>query len=166
LGLPKDMSQKYIREKKHRLDPEIYVGEEVVSFTVCIRNRNIFFTNNELFKIFENYLLNELRIFDCSAYVYLFMPDHLHLVLTGNDSKANIKKCLEMFKQKTGFWLSNNIKKIKWQKDYYDHILRSEENLIVHIKYILNNPVRAGLVEYWKQYQYKGSAIYNLDEWE
>ncbi len=160
------MGQKYIREKKHRLDPEIYIGEEIVSFTLCIRNRYGFFTTRENFRIFENYLLNELRTFNCSAYVYLFMPDHLHLVLTGNDFNANIKKCLDMFKQKTGFWLSNKNKKIKWQKDYYDHILRGEENLIVHLKYILNNPVRAGLVDYWKQYPYKGSTIYNLNEWE
>ena len=163
--LTEDMNQKLIREKKHRLYPEVYVGEEIISFTLCIKNRNNFFTNIERFKIFEDYLLNELKAFNCSAYVYLFMPDHSHLVLTGNESKANIKKCLGMFKQKTGFWLSNNNKKIKWQKDYYDHILRSQENLIVHLKYILNNPVRACLVEYWKQYPYKGSTIYNLDEW-
>ena len=159
------MNKKYIREKKHRLDPEIYVGEEVISFTLCIKNRNKYFTNKKTFKIFEAYLLNELKTFNCSAYVYLFMADHAHFVLSGNNSKADIKKCLDMFKQKTGFWLSNNNKKIKWQKDYYDHILRSEENLIVHLKYILNNPVRAGIVEYWKQYPYKGSTIYNLDEW-
>jgi hypothetical protein len=55
---------------------------------------------------------------------------------------------------------------IKWQKDYYDHILRKKENLNIHIKYILNNPVRAGLVDYWKQYPYKGSTLYNLENWD
>lgn len=94
------------------------------------------------------------------------MPDHVHMTLAGNDSNSNTKKCIDMFKQKSGFWLSQNYSYIKWQKDYYDHILRSEENLNIHIKYILNNPVRAGLVEYWKKYQFKGSTVYDLNAWD
>jgi hypothetical protein len=38
--------------------------------------------------------------------------------------------------------------------------------LITVLKYILNNPLRAGIVENWKEYKFKGSSIYNLDEWE
>ncbi|MDZ7623878.1 MAG: hypothetical protein U5J96_05445 [Ignavibacteriaceae bacterium] len=71
-----------------------------------------------------------------------------------------------MFKKKTGFWLYKNKPDYKWQKDYYDHILRKEEDLETLIKYILNNPVRIGLVENWKLYKFKGSTVYNLDEWE
>jgi len=160
-----NIKMKPIREKRHRLDPEIYRGEQIVSFTLCIRNNTDLFTTKNVFLTFEKMLLAELKNFNCSAFVYLFMPDHVHLTLAGNDSSSNIKKCLDMFKQKTGFWLSQNNPDIKWQKDYYDHILRSKENLDVHIKYILNNPVRAGLVEYWKQYPFKGSTVYNLNEW-
>ncbi len=156
---------KPIREKRHRLDPEIYRGGEIVSFTLCIKDKLDFFTSKNEFQIFENILLTELTSFNCSAFVYLFMPDHLHLTVAGNDSSSNIKKCVDMFKQKTGFWLSQNQPDFKWQKDYYDHILRSKENLDIHIRYILNDPVRAGLVENWKYYPFKGSTIYDLDEW-
>ena len=61
--------------------------------------------------------------------------------------------------------MRKNYSESRWQKDYYDHVLRKEDNLDIHIKYILNNPVRAGLVEYWKQYPYKGSTIYELSKW-
>ena len=134
------------RERKHRLDAEIYRGEYIISFTLCIKDKEEFFTNHKIFKTFEDILLGELNAFDCSAYVYLFMPNHVHILLSGNNPKVDIKKCLESFKQKTGFWLYEHKKEIKWQKDYYDHILRSEDNLIVYTKYILNNPVRASLV--------------------
>jgi REP element-mobilizing transposase RayT len=157
---------KPIREKKHRLDSEIYKGERPVSFTLCIKDKKRFFIDGNRYKKFSGILLNELRNFNCSAYVYVFMPDHMHLTLAGNDSKSDVKKCLEMFKQKTGYWLGKNFPVIKWQKDYYDHILRKKENLNIHIKYILNNPVRAGLVDYWKQYPYKGSTLYNLENWD
>lgn len=160
------MYKKNIREKKHRLDPELYKGEAIISFTLCIKDRKVLFNGYNIFKTFETVLLNELVDFDCSAYVYLFMPDHLHLLLSGNNPDSNIKKCLDMFKQKTGFWLSKNNESVKWQKDYYDHFIMSEENLDIHINYILNNPVRAGIVRYWKEYKFKGSTIYNLDEWD
>lgn len=156
---------KPIREKKHRLDPEIYRGERIVSFTICIKDKEKVFANGKIFTVFEKILLEELKSYNCSAFVYLFMPDHVHLTLTGDKSDSDIKKCLEMFKQKTGYWLSKNYPDVKWQKDYYDHILRSKENLDIHIKYILTNPVRAGLVESWKQFPFKGSTIYNLEEW-
>lgn len=32
-----------------------------------------------------------------------------------------------------------------WQKGYYDHALRDEENLAVVARYIVANPLRAGL---------------------
>ncbi|MCZ2267861.1 MAG: transposase [Ignavibacteriales bacterium] len=157
---------KRIRENKHRLAAEIYIGERPIAFTLCLKGRVSYFTNESVFKYFEKVLLEELKHYNCSAFVYLFMPDHLHLVLAGNEPDSNIKKCLEMFKQKTGFYLSKSKANVSWQKDYYDHILRSEENLEIHLKYILNNPVRAGMVNYWKKYPYIGSTVYNLCEWE
>ena len=156
---------KSIREKRHHLDSEIYKGERPITFTLCLKNRKQFFINKTEFLVFERILLNELKNFNCSAFVYLFMPDHVHLTLAGNDSSSNIKKCLDMFKQKTGFWFAKNHPDVKWQKDYFDHILRSKENLDVHIKYILSNSVRAGLVDNWKQYPFKGSTVYNLNKW-
>jgi len=48
---------------------------------------------------------------------------------------------------------------------FYDHILRKDEDIPKQINYILQNPVRKGLVKNWKDYPYKGSTLYNLNEW-
>jgi len=155
-----------IREKRHRLIPELYVGERVVSFTGCVKDRKKLFTNLEIFLKMEEFLLSSMKKYKCDAYIYLFMPNHFHFILTGKNERSNIKKCIDLFKQKSGFYISQNQKEYHWQKDYYDHILRKHENLIANIKYILNNPVRAGIVDYWKDYKYMGSTIYNFDNWE
>jgi hypothetical protein len=39
-----------------------------------------------------------------------------------------------------------------WQEESFDHVLRSSENLDAKIDYILQNPVRAGLVRVASQY--------------
>ncbi|KAF0162255.1 MAG: hypothetical protein FD188_209 [Ignavibacteria bacterium] len=155
-----------IVEKKHRLDSEVYKGGSFVSFTICIKERMELFSNQNTVRAFEKILLEELEKKECAAWVYVFMPDHVHIIISGKTAIADPRKCIAMFKQKTGYWLSQNHRGFFWQKDYYDHILRNDEDLVRHIKYILNNPVRAGMVSYWKEYKYFGSTEYNLYEWE
>ena len=157
---------KIIREKKHRLQKHLYQGEKTVSFVSCIKKRNKVFVDKNIFNEFENILLEEVTKFKCQALIYLFMPDHLHLLLQGEEQNSDVIKTMDMFKQKTGFWFYQNKNHIKWQKDYYDHIIRNDEDLKEHIYYILYNPVRAGIVSNWKDYEFKGSSVYNFDEWE
>ena len=158
--------KKTIREKKHRLEPEIYTGQIIVAFTLCVKDRREIFVNIKFFKEIESILKDQLKKFICKAYLYVFMPDHAHLLLGGNDNHSDVKKCVDSFKQKSGFWLFKNYPEYKWQKDYYDHILRKDEDLTTQMKYILNNPVRAGIVENWKDYKMFGSTVFNLEEWD
>jgi len=136
-----------IREKHHRLPDEAYAGFAAVAFTANVKQRNVLFVDDTIFKIFEDILLGELKSFCCSAYVYLFMPDHLHTIIAGEKEDANLKARVEMFKQRRGFWLYQNKKSYRWQKDYYDHVIRKDEDMNAQIRYILLNPVRAGLVK-------------------
>lgn len=39
-----------------------------------------------------------------------------------------------------------------WQAESFDHVLRSSESLDAKIAYLLENPVRAGLVGNWAEY--------------
>ncbi len=155
-----------IREKHHRLPWYDYKSAIAVVFTLCIGNRDFLFNNPDIFRLFEGILLNESNKKGCNAEAYVFMPDHCHILLSGKDVHSDCLRTIIAFKQRTGYWLSRNNPAIRWQKDFYDHILREEEDLEKHILYILNNPVRAGLVQDWKQYPYKGSAVYNFEEFE
>jgi hypothetical protein len=48
-----------------------------------------------------------------------------------------------------------------WQKSYHDHILRKEEAVADVVRYILENPVRAGLVDSIGEYPHAWSAFGN-----
>jgi len=155
-----------IREKKHRLPLVAYRGFQVVSFTACIKLRTPFFTTPELFDNFKEMLLRGLREYECASDIYLFMPDRTHIICRGQSETADTWRAMKAFKQYSGFWLAANRPSHRWQKDFYDHILRNDAAIEKHIWYILNNPVRAGLVDYWKDYPFKGSTLYNLDDWD
>ena len=48
-----------------------------------------------------------------------------------------------------------------WQREYYDHLIRNEEEYFACIEYTLNNPVSAGLCVTWEEWPWVG--IGNLE---
>ncbi len=154
-----------IREKRHRLPEAAYQGKITAAFTAVVVQRNALFTDPDIVRTFQKILLNELSAHCCSSPVFVFMPDHLHLLLSGNRDDSSVYRCMNMFKQKSGYWLARHRPLYRWQKDYYDHIIRSERDFQAQIRYILMNPVKAGLCRRWKEYPWKGSTVFDFSEW-
>jgi REP element-mobilizing transposase RayT len=44
-----------------------------------------------------------------------------------------------------------------WQRSYWDDVVRSEGQLEREVRYVLANPVRAGIVSEWREYPFSGS---------
>src|SRR3989338_9826529 len=143
-----------IREANHRLDRILYRGKVTVALTCCVINRGQLFLSKEVFQKFERYLLEALEKHGVFAHVYLFMPDHLHLLLEGDHVESDVLAAVVLFKQKSGYWLSKSGRTDRWQKDFHDHILRSDEDVLKQVRYILENPVRAGIVDSWEEDPY------------
>ena len=155
---------KKIRESKHRLLLDCYKGRARATFTLCIKDKIQIFTADTIVDQFLTDLKGVEVKYECINWVYVFMPDHLHLIMEGKSDKSDLWKMIVLFKQMTGFWFSKNTPGIKWQKDFYDHIHRKDEDLKKQIRYILENPQRKKLVNDWKMYPYKGSLDFNLNE--
>ena len=153
-----------IKEKQHRLSENDYKGEVSVSFTLCVKDRVRLFRDESIVADFRNILANLIDRFSCIIPIYCFMPDHQHVLVIGIKEKADTLSFIKAYKQSTGFWLSKNKIDARWQKDFFDHIVRKEENLVNVIKYILDNPVRKGLVENWQDYPFKGAIGCDLEE--
>lgn len=157
---------KQIREKKHRLPAECYQGYQMASFTCCIKDRRAVLTDESIFRNCDNCLLDEAKKHHCDVLLYLFMPDHCHIVLQGTSEDSSVLNAMYGFKRKTGYWFSTNRPDVQWQKDFHDHIIRDDKDISRHIDYILYNPVRKGYVDDWKKYPFRGSSIYNFYEGE
>jgi putative transposase len=151
-------------QKRIRLKEFNYIGTYRYFVTICVdRKRNVFVNDdivNFCIKIMRD--LSERYLFD--IWVYCFMPDHLHILCEGRDEKSNFRKFISVFKQKSSYYVVRTFKfafceymtKL-WQENYFDRVLRKEENIIDVVKYILNNPVRNGLVKEYLDYPYLGS---------
>ena len=151
------------KHKHHHLQRVCYVGEVCVSITACIEPGRPVFEKSDIAATFTDFLRDAATRSQCIVPVYCFMPEHLHTIIKGLSQSSDSWRAVARFKQRTGFWFSKH-SKASWQKDFYDHIVRHDEDLANQVRYIANNPVRRGLVKNWEEYPYTGSIGMNLKE--
>jgi putative transposase len=114
------------------------------------------------FDIMLSVLSQTSQRYDFKVIVYCFMPNHLHLLLEGNE-KSNLIEFLRIFKQISAFHYKKTMNSKLWQRSYFDRVLRREEETAALVKYILENPVRWGLAKEWNLYPYSGSLTVTRD---
>ncbi len=156
--------RKDIREKQHRLPRECYRGEVAVSFTACTADQRLLFANPAVAQECIRKLDKARSQYHCLVLIYCFMPDHLHAILQGTDATADTWAAMAAFKQQCGFWLARQHPKFALQKDFYDHVIRADEDLGAQIRYVADNPVRKGFVKDWRAYPYTGALGIDLED--
>ncbi len=83
----------------------------------------------------------------------------MHILLGIQDENYNILDFVVQFKSDVSLKLKGRYtRKQLWQDRFYDHVLRKDEDIDKHAQYILENPVRKGLVREVLEYQYIGGT--------
>jgi putative transposase len=89
------------------------------------------------------------------------MPNHLHLELVGLSENSDAISLLHDFKgNATSQARTLGIRSL-WEKGFYDHILRDDDDPNAVAWYIFNNPVRKGLVKDPRDWPYSGSWMFD-----
>jgi len=109
-------------------------------------------------------VLNSLKFNHQKKYILicaLVMSNHAHCIikpLKKSEKKYySISEIMLRHKTYTALQANKILKRngIFWQREYFDHYIRDLDSLNKSIKYILNNPIKAGLVSNyrdWKHY--------------
>ena len=94
------------------------------------------------------------------------MPDHFHSLVAGVNDTSDLKALVHGFKQGSGYWWKHHHgqRAPLWQTNFYERVLRDEDRNEGVIRYILMNPVRAGLVSDPRDYPFLGAEKYNVQE--
>ena len=85
---------------------------------------------------------------------YVLMPDHLHWLFQLGAGK-NLSGLMRDFKGYTGRRINRQTGDKKgpvWQEGFHDHALREEEDLRRMSRYVIRNPLRAGIVDDLRDY--------------
>jgi len=100
-------------------------------------------------------------------HAYSVMPTHVHLLIDtqgilsplqyGDDrQRTPLSYSLFLLKGRTARQANSILGRrgAFWRRESYDHVVRDEYEFERIIAYILNNPVKAGLVENWQDHPY------------
>jgi putative transposase len=141
-----------------------YCGPLRCFVTVCVRDRATPFAD----PVVAEWLCTQIAPFFESrglvVLAYCLMPDHMHLLLEGVDERADVVETLRLWKQRTGWNWKRRTGKQLWQKGFHDRVLRDSDDTRAVVRYLLENPSRAGLVASPRDYPWLGSSRYALDE--
>lgn len=86
---------------------------------------------------------------NCQTLAFVIMPDHFHWLLTLK-SLPGISRIMQSVKRHSARQINlntGNTNRALWQNGFHDHAIRKEEDLKSIARYIVANPLRAGLVE-------------------
>jgi len=143
--------------KKHRLDPNDYVGEKWFFVTMCCEGRTPVFLEPEIAEQIIAVLRAETAKHQFIVDAFCVMPDHLHFLMLGMSPDSNLLALANSFKQKTAYAYQRSHRAKLWQRNFYDHVLRSGESSDRVAAYIWMNPVRKGFCKRFDDYPFSGS---------
>ena len=128
----------------------------IVFLTVCTKDRKPILANNDVHDV----LLRAWRDADeWSVGKYVIMPDHIHLFCgPAKFEYPGLKKWVKYWKTMASRRWPRPGEHPIWQVDSWDRQLRRGESYSAKWEYMVQNPVRHGLVQRADDWKYKGEV--------
>jgi putative transposase len=146
-----------------RLDRSCYIGQQSYFITACVLNRRKAFVSLDFCDTCRDELFAQANAFGFAIDAYVLMPDHAHFVAEGLDERSDLPPFVAMWKQQTGWACRQRTGAPLWQEGFHDRVLRAHDNSLSFARYVVENPVRAGLVRDVRDYPFSGSQRYELE---
>jgi len=141
-----------------------YQGTFRYSWTICTHLRRRVFASSDVTATVTSQFLHASEVCDVAVLAYCFMPDHLHLLIEGKREVSCATNYVSRAKQTSGYWFKKRTGQRLWQRMSWDRVLRQDDDWLEVTRYILANPLRAGLVEHPLDYPYSGSFVFTRQE--
>jgi putative transposase len=141
-----------------------YVGLYRYFLTFCTHQRQRHFAEAEPVEVVLRQILRAAEDERFGIVAYCFMPDHLHLLVEAGSESSDCLSFIKRAKQFSAFHYSKIFRHRLWQRYGYERTLREEDTTLAVAKYILENPVRAGLVTNPEDHPFSGSKTHTLSE--
>jgi REP element-mobilizing transposase RayT len=130
-----------LRKGRVSIPGQVYLG------TAVCRRRMPVFASFDAARTLIRILRNEHCRGSAQTLCFVVMPDHLHWLLVlgeGESLSAVVRRVKALMSKRSGLSV--------WQKGFHDHALRREEDVQTVARYVVANPLRAGLVERLGEY--------------
>jgi len=154
------------RKHLRRLDA-LYDGPRAHIFflTCCVEDRRPVLAKHRVADALLRVWRNAPDVYGWLVGRYVIMPDHVHFFAAPRGDEA---KSLSIFVGGWKRWTKRlvreaGLKEFSWQREFFDHLMRSEESYEEKWEYVRANPVRAELVAAPEEWPFQGEL--NVLEW-
>ena len=155
--------RKFYNRKRpaHQPVAECFNASRIIFLTVCTEKRKPLLHNDAAHEL----LIESWK--NADAWLvgrYVLMPDHIHLFCSPVGMEyPSLKTWVNYWKSLAArAWSDPDVGKV-WQRDFWDTQLRKGESYTEKWNYVVNNPVRAGLVDDANVWMYQGEM--NVLQW-
>ena len=139
----------------------IYQNGGIYFFTLVTYQRQPIFSFQKTRTLLQNSVIKVQKYHPFETIAYCYLTDHLHFLwqMPENDSDYSLrislfkryftKRYRELFSERIPIPTSR-IKRREstiWQRRFWEHLIRDQEDLNRHIDYIHLNPIKHGLVK-------------------
>ena len=153
-----------LTDRPKRLESFDYLGPHRYFLTFCTDGRHRAFSDAGHVSLVQRQILRAADDCGFELVAYCFMPDHVHLLLDGRHDAADCRAFITRSKQFSGFYYARETHRRLWQRYVYERTLRSDEASLGVTRYILENPLRAGLARRIQDYPFVGSSLYTIEQ--
>lgn len=122
-----------------------------VLVTFCCKDRQRVFEDGRKARLAEQAMMMQREDGLYWLYVYCVMPDHIHIYL-----RTRGVRHLSRIVARLKFDIMRLVGRLQWQRGYFEKIIRGCVAPSEVARYILLNPVRAGLVTRAEDYPFMG----------
>jgi len=156
--------------RPRRLKEFPYKGFVTYFLTICTDKHVRAFEDLDFARWAIAQLLKQCAARDFEVSAYCFMPDHVHLLVRGRSETADLRSLILSWNTRTGYEWRRRHQSRLWQQGHFDRVLRERDDFFGIARYILMNPVEAGLAKRAEDYPLSGTTGYSIrqilyDEW-
>ena len=130
-------------------------------------NREPVFCADEDYRFFRDKLCDASEKHQCAIHAYVFMTNHIHLLVTPSLADG-ISKMMQMLGRYYVQYFNYTYKRTGtlWEGRYKSSLIDSEHYLLLCMRYIELNPVRADMVEHPSDYPWSSYRCNALDQFD
>ena len=137
-----------------------YVTGATYFFTVVTARRKPIFASGDAVDLLRRAFRHVRANHPFQIDAICILPDHIHCVWTLPEGDSDHSTRWRLIKARFTRTCGENVARPVWQKRYWEHLIRDEEDFRRHVDYIHYNPVKHGLADRPIDWKYS-----SFDKW-
>ena len=135
-----------------------FAAQPLLFLTTCTHDRRPLLAHPIALSVLTEIWTRSLALDGWSVGRFVIMPDHVHFFARAAPDAKPLAAWMRTWKSLSARQLtaSLTIEPPIWQRDYFDHFLRSADSYSEKWEYVRNNPVRQGLAAAPDAWPYQG----------